>query len=619
MIKNIIFDIGDVLVGYSPKKEVENLNSNINKIEIANNLIIKDNNWIKYLNGLIILEDLLKYYNLKYPNYEKEFSILLEKRNQKYIIYEIEKNTDIVKKLSTRYNIYLLSNITKETFEYVNEFAFIKQVKGGVYSFQEHISKPDKAIYKILLSKYDLLPEESIFIDDKLKNVEEAEKLGIKGILYKKEDNLSTLLEKEGIDKMNIQEIIAKKRDKQSLSKEEIEFFITEYVKENIADYQASALIMAIYINGMNEEEITNLTLAMANSGDILDLSELGNVVDKHSTGGVGDKVTLILAPIIASLGVPVAKMSGRGLGYTGGTIDKLEAILGYRTNLSEEEFIQNVKKIGISIIGQTLNLAPADKKIYALRDATSTTESIPLIASSIMSKKIAAGANKIVLDVTYGSGAFMKTKEKAQELADTMIKIGELAGRETVAVITPMEQPLGRNVGNTLEVIEAVEALKGNIEEDVKEVVLELGSNMLKLAGKGNDLEENKKKMLENIQNGKALEKLKELVKNQGGDVSYIEDTSKFKKAKYIMPVILQKDGIVKELKAEEIGKLSVFLGGGRIRKEDAIDSSVGIVLNKKIGDKIEKNNIVAYIHANDEKKGEEVVEKVKEIYEIR
>lgn len=417
---------------------------------------------------------------------------------------------------------------------------------------------------------------------------------------------------------MNIQEIIAKKRDKQSLSKEEIEFFITEYVKENITDYQASALIMPIYINGMNEEEITNLTLAMANSGDILDLSELGNVVDKHSTGGVGDKVTLILAPIIASLGIPVAKMSGRGLGYTGGTIDKLESIPGYRTNLSEEEFIQNVKKIGISIIGQTLNLAPADKKIYALRDATSTTESIPLIASSIMSKKIAAGANKIVLDVTYGSGAFMKTKEKAQELADTMIKIGELAGRETVAVITPMEQPLGRNVGNTLEVIEAVEALKGNMEEDVKEVVLELGSNMLKLAGKGNNLEENKKKMLENIQNGKALEKLKELVKNQGGDVSYIEDTSKFKKAKYIMPVVLQKDGIVKELKAEEIGKLSVFLGGGRIRKEDAIDSSVGIVLNKKIGDKIEKNDIVAYINANDEKKGEEAVEKVKEIYEI-
>ena len=431
---------------------------------------------------------------------------------------------------------------------------------------------------------------------------------------------------------MNIQEVIAKKRDHQKLNKEEIEFFIKEYTNGNIADYQAAALIMAIYINGMDMEETVNLTLSMANSGDILDLSELGTVVDKHSTGGVGDKVTLILAPIIASIGIPVAKMSGRGLGYTGGTIDKLEAIPGYRTNISEEEFIQNVKKIGISIIGQTFNLAPADKKIYALRDATNTTASVPLIASSIMSKKIAAGANKIVLDVTYGSGAFMKTKEKAKELADTMTEIGKLAGRETVAVITPMEQPLGRNIGNSLEVIEAVETLKGNMAEDVKEVVLELGSNMIKLAGKGDNLEENKAKMLENISNGLALEKLKELVSNQGGDIIYIEDTNKFKKAKYIMPVMLdekiekmvnqgeikKQDIVVKELNAEEIGKISVFLGGGRIRKEDKIDSSVGIILNKKIGDNVTPKDIVAYIHANDEEKGIEAVEKLKEIYKI-
>ncbi len=418
---------------------------------------------------------------------------------------------------------------------------------------------------------------------------------------------------------MNIQEIIAKKRDKQELTKEEINFFITEYTNNNIADYQASALIMAIYLNGMSKEETVNLTTAMATSGDILDLSEIGTVVDKHSTGGVGDKVTLILAPIIASLGVPVAKMSGRGLGYTGGTIDKLESIPGYKTNISEEEFIQNVKKIGISLIGQTMNLAPADKKIYALRDATSTTESIPLIASSIMSKKIAAGANKIVLDVTYGSGAFMKTKERAKELANEMIEIGRLAGRETVAVITPMEEPLGKNVGNNLEVIEAVEALKGNIAEDVKNVVLELGSNMLKLAGKGNDLEDNKSKMMDNILNGKALEKFKELVANQGGDVTYIKDTNKFEKAKYILPVTLEEqNGIVKELKAEEVGKLSVFLGGGRIRKEDKIDPSVGITLIKKIGDKIEKGDTVAYIHANDEEKGKEAVQRLKEIYVI-
>ncbi len=431
---------------------------------------------------------------------------------------------------------------------------------------------------------------------------------------------------------MNIQEVIAKKRDNQKLSKEETEFFIKEYTNGNIADYQAAALIMAIYINGMDMEETVNLTLAMANSGDILDLSELGTVVDKHSTGGVGDKVTLILAPIIASLGIPVAKMSGRGLGYTGGTIDKLEAIPGYRTNISEEEFIQNVKKIGISIIGQTLNLAPADKKIYALRDATNTTASVPLIASSIMSKKIAAGANKIVLDVTYGSGAFMKTKQEAKELADTMTEIGKLAGRETVAVITPMEEPLGRNIGNSLEVIEAVEALKGNMAEDVKEVVLELGSNMIKLAGKGDNLEENRAKMLENISNGLALEKLKELVSNQGGDITYIENTNKFKKAKYIMPVMLdekiekmanqgeirKQDIVVKELNAEEIGKISVFLGGGRIRKEDKIDSSVGIILNKKIGDNVTPKDIVAYIHANDEEKGIEAVEKLKEIYKL-
>lgn len=418
---------------------------------------------------------------------------------------------------------------------------------------------------------------------------------------------------------MNIQDIIAKKRDKQKLNKAEIEFFIKEYTNGSIADYQASALIMAIYINGMDEEEIANLTLAMAHSGDILDLSELGNVVDKHSTGGVGDKVTLILAPIIASLGVPVAKMSGRGLGYTGGTIDKLESIPGYRTDVSEEEFIRNVKNIGISIIGQTLNLAPADKKIYALRDATSTTESIPLIASSIMSKKIAAGANKIVLDVTYGSGAFMKTKERAQELADTMIKIGKLANRKTVAVITSMEQPLGKNVGNSLEVIEAVEALKGNMADDVKEVVLELGSNMLKLAGKGDNLEENKQKMLENIQNEKAYAKLKELVANQGGDVSYIEDTSKFKKAKYILPVVLESEGIIKELKAEEIGKISVFLGAGRIKKEEKIESEVGIVLNKKVGDKVRSRDIVAYIHANDEEKGREAIKRLQEIYVVK
>lgn len=417
---------------------------------------------------------------------------------------------------------------------------------------------------------------------------------------------------------MNIQDIIKKKRDKQKLEKEEIEFFVREYTNGNIPDYQASALLMAICINGMEDEEIVNLTFEMVNSGDKLDLSELGTVVDKHSTGGVGDKVTLILTPIIASLGVPIAKMSGRGLGYTGGTIDKLESIPGYMTNISEGEFIKNVKKIGISLIGQTANLVPADKKIYALRDATGTTESIPLIASSIMSKKVAAGANKIVLNVTYGSGAFMKTKKIAQELADTMVRIGELAKRETVAILTPMAEPLGKNVGNSLEVIEAIEALNGNMEEDVKNVVLLLGADMLKLAGKGNNLEENKKRILESISNGKALAKFKELIVNQGGDVSYIDEPKRFKKAEYILPVYAEGSGTINRLDAEEVGELAVFLGAGRIQKEDTIEPEVGIRLEKKTGDKVEKGDILAYIYANSKDKAEQAVNKLREIYLI-
>lgn len=417
---------------------------------------------------------------------------------------------------------------------------------------------------------------------------------------------------------MNIQEIIAKKRDKQELSKEEIEYFINNYTNETISDYQAAALTMAIYINGMNEKEITNLTISMAHSGEILDLSELGMVVDKHSTGGIGDKVTLILAPIIASLNILVAKMSGRGLGYTGGTIDKLESIPGYQTNINIDKFKENVKKIGISLIGQTLNLAPADKKLYALRDAISATESIPLISSSIMSKKIAAGASKIVLDVTCGNGAFMKDINQATKLAQTMKKIGQLANKETVCVITAMEEPLGKTVGNSLEVIEAIEALKGNMEKDLQEVVLTLGAYMIKLAGKGNDIYQNKQKMLEQINNGKALNKFKELIKNQGGDISYIDNPEKLTKAKYILPVISNKNGYVKSLNAKIVGEISMNLGAGRIKKEDIIDPAVGIIMNKKIGDMIKKGEIIAYIHANDEIKGQEAVKKLLNNYQI-
>ena len=419
---------------------------------------------------------------------------------------------------------------------------------------------------------------------------------------------------------MNILEIISKKRDSKELSKEEIEYFIKGYTKGEIQDYQAAALVMAIYINGMNDREITDLTLAMAYSGEVLDLTYFGeNVVDKHSTGGVGDKVSIVLLPIIAAMGIPVAKMSGRGLGFTGGTVDKMESIPGYRTNVGIDEFISNVKKIGISMIGQTMNLAPADKKVYALRDTISCVENIPLIASSIMSKKIASGANKIVIDVTVGKGAFMKTREDAQRLAEQMIRIGNLAGREVRCILTPMDEPLGYAVGNSLEVIEAINFLKGDMPKDLKEVVLELGANMLQLAGKGNSIEENKLKMLEAIENGSAYNKFVEMVQNQGGDISYIKDTTKFEKAKYISAVITQKSGKVQEINAEEIGKLACYLGAGRIKKEDKIDANVGIILNKKVGDEVLEGDFLAYICANDEIKLRKAESKLLEIYKIK
>lgn len=416
---------------------------------------------------------------------------------------------------------------------------------------------------------------------------------------------------------MNILEIIAKKRDKKYLEKEEIEFFINEYVAGNITDYQAAALIMAIYINGMTEEEITNLTLAMAYSGDVLDMSELGDVVDKHSTGGVGDKITLILAPIVSALGIPVAKMSGRGLGFTGGTVDKLESIPGYNTQIDIKSFFNNVKSHGISLIGQTLNLAPADKKIYALRDAISCTESIPLIASSIMSKKIAAGANKIVIDVTCGSGAFMKNIEEAKELARIMTEIGKLANKETVCVITDMNQPVGYAVGNSLEVIETIDILKGKyLPEDISNIITELGGNMLLLANKVESLDEGRRLILDTIKNGKAYEKFIELVRTQGGDVSYIENTEKFERAKYIEPIIAKKSGTISKLDAYQVGVLAGYLGAGRTKKEDEINPRVGFVFNKKVGDIVNEGDILGYIHSDDEKKLEYVM--LKELFEI-
>lgn len=416
---------------------------------------------------------------------------------------------------------------------------------------------------------------------------------------------------------MNILSIIAKKRDKKILSKEEIEYFIKEYTNGNITDYQAAALVMAIYINGMTNEEITNLTLAMANSGDILDLSDISDcIVDKHSTGGVGDKITVILMPILAAIGIPVAKMSGRGLGFTGGTADKLESIPGYRVDLSIEEFKENVKEMGISLITSSLNLAPADKKIYALRDTISCTANIPLIASSIMSKKIAAGANKILIDITCGNGAFMKDTKQAKQLATMMIKIGKLAGREVRCVITNMDEPVGHAIGNSLEIIEAVKALKGDMPEDVKEIVYTLGTQMILMAGLTQDIQEAENMITESVQSGKAINKFEELVAKQGGDINYIVNTEKFEKAKYIIPVQAEYRGALKKVDTEMIGNISVYLGAGRMKKEDDIDFASGIVVNKRIGDVVEVGQILAYIHTNDQSKIDGAVKNLKNAF---
>lgn len=418
---------------------------------------------------------------------------------------------------------------------------------------------------------------------------------------------------------MTIQDIIAKKRDAKQLNKLEIDYFIKEYTKGEITDYQAAALVMAIYINGMDEDEIVNLTMAMTESGESLDLSQIGeNVIDKHSTGGVGDKISIILLPIIAALGLPVAKMSGRGLGFTGGTVDKLESIPGYKTDIAVEDFIENVKNIGISIIGQTANLAPADKKIYELRNSISCVKSTPLIASSIMSKKIAAGANKIVLDITVGSGAFMKNKKEAIKLAECMKRIGQLANKQTICVLTNMEEPVGHNIGNTLEIVEAVKALKGEMTEDTRQIVETLGAYMLSLAGKGEKIEENKLEIRKAIETGAAYNKFIELVKIQGGDISFIEDTDKFEKAKYVIPVISPESGYIEKIDAEMVGSISAYLGAGRIKKEDKIDLQAGIVLEKKVGEEVQTGETLAYIHTNIESKLKGASENLMQAFKI-
>ena len=400
---------------------------------------------------------------------------------------------------------------------------------------------------------------------------------------------------------MRMYDLIMKKRKGEELTTEEINFFVEGFTDGSIPDYQASAMLMAIFFNKMNKRETADLTNAMVKSGDEIDLSSIKGIkVDKHSTGGVGDKTSICLTPLVASLGIPVAKMSGRGLGHTGGTIDKLETFKGFSVELTEEQFIENVNNINIAIMGQSGNLVPADKKLYALRDVTATVDNMSLIASSIMSKKIASGADAIVLDVKVGDGAFMKTPETAKELAREMVDIGNHLGRKTIGVISDMDQPLGFAIGNSLEIMEAIELLKGNGPKDLLELTLTLGSNMLICAKKAETEEQARKMLEENIANGKGLEKLKEFIKAQGGDISAIDDFSKFPKAKYIEEVVAPRDGYITKINAEAFGLIAMELGAGRATKESEIDLAVGLVLNKKRSDKVNKGDVLAYIHSN-------------------
>jgi len=410
---------------------------------------------------------------------------------------------------------------------------------------------------------------------------------------------------------MRAVDIIIKKRDRHELSHDEIEFFVRGFTNGDIPDYQASAFAMAVLLNGMTARETTDLTLAMAHSGSMLDLSDVVDLaVDKHSSGGVGDKTSLSVLPIVAACGLPVGKMSGRGLGFSGGTLDKLESIPGYRVNLSTEEFKQQLKEKGIVLTGQSLDLAPADGKMYALRDVTGTVQSIPLIASSIMCKKLAAGAQAILLDVKTGLGAFMETLEEARKLATLMTDIGKLAGREVVALLSDMNQPLGCAVGNSLEVIEAIDLLKGNAPEDFTEHCLHVSAHMLVLGKRAANLDEGRAMAEKSIEDGSALEKLRVLVRAQGGDVSYIDDTSKFEKAKLIEVVKSPRSGYLSEVQARSVGEAAVTLGAGRAKKSDPVDHAVGFIIHHKVGDTLEAGEPLFTIHANDQAKLDDVRE---------
>ena len=418
---------------------------------------------------------------------------------------------------------------------------------------------------------------------------------------------------------MRMYNLIYKKKNGGKLTKEEIGFIVDGYTKGDIPDYQMSAFLMAVCLKGMDMEETTNLTLSMRDSGETLDLSKIHGIkVDKHSTGGVGDKTSMCLSAMVAACGVPVAKMSGRGLGHTGGTIDKLESIKGFSTSISGEQFFENVNKIKMAIMGQTADLAPADKKIYALRDVTATVDCIPLIASSIMSKKLASGADAIILDVKMGSGAFMKNLKDATALAEAMVSIGTNAGKYTSAVITNMDQPLGLAVGNSLEVIEAIDLLKGKGPRDLLEDCLALGNLMLIGGGVAKDHDEAESMLLKTIEDGSGLNKFTEFVEAQGGDPSYVYNTGKFETAKYIEPVLSPASGYVSHIQTDEIGVCSLILGGGRETKESVIDLSVGLTLCKKLGDKVEKGEPLAYIHSNDRSKTSSAISRFLSAYTI-
>lgn len=402
---------------------------------------------------------------------------------------------------------------------------------------------------------------------------------------------------------MRMIDLIEKKRAGKELTKTEIDFFVKGLTDGTIPDYQVSAFLMTIFYEDMSDEEITALTLAMANSGDVIDLSSINGIkVDKHSTGGVGDTTTIVLAPLVASIGVPVAKMSGRGLGHTGGTIDKLEAIPGFQVELPNDKFIQLVNESQVAVTGQSGDLAPADKTLYALRDVTATVDSIPLIASSIMSKKIASGADAIVLDVTTGDGAFMKNIDDATRLAETMVRIGELAGRQTMAVISDMSQPLGEAIGNSIEIVEAIETLQGKGPEDLTEMVYVLGSQMVVLAGHAKTLEEARGLLVEALESGKALEKFKEMIQNQGGDPDVVDHPEKMGVAKYTIELLAKSSGCVREIQAESIGVAAMLLGAGRKTKEDLIDYTVGVKLHKKVGMDVTEGEPLVTIYANRE-----------------